>query len=82
MMEELKELWQGVDAYDTYLKCRCNLWVPICGQSMIIWHLGNSPASVSMVDSIFKWIWMNLMHSGFSTTGKSVSLIAIENSFP
>jgi hypothetical protein len=21
LMEELKELWQGVDAYDSYLKC-------------------------------------------------------------
>jgi hypothetical protein len=25
LMEELKELWQGVDAYDSYLKCRFNL---------------------------------------------------------
>jgi hypothetical protein len=24
-MEELKELWQGVDAYDSHLKCRFNL---------------------------------------------------------
>jgi hypothetical protein len=27
LMEELKELWQGVDAYDSHLKCRFNLWV-------------------------------------------------------
>jgi hypothetical protein len=26
-MEELKELWQGVDAYDSHLKYRFNLWV-------------------------------------------------------
>jgi hypothetical protein len=25
LMEELKELWQGVDAYDSHLKCRSNL---------------------------------------------------------
>jgi hypothetical protein len=25
LMEELKELWQGVDAYDNHLKCRFNL---------------------------------------------------------
>jgi hypothetical protein len=25
LMEELKELWQGVDAYDSHLKCHFNL---------------------------------------------------------
>jgi hypothetical protein len=25
LMEELKELWQGVDAYDSHIKCRLNL---------------------------------------------------------
>jgi hypothetical protein len=25
LMEEMKELWQGVDAYDSHLKCRFNL---------------------------------------------------------
>jgi hypothetical protein len=35
-----------------------------------------------MVDSIVQCAWMNLMHSGFSTAGKSVSLIFIEDSFP
>jgi hypothetical protein len=25
LMEELKDLWQGVDAYDSHLKCRFNL---------------------------------------------------------
>jgi hypothetical protein len=25
-MEELKELWQGVDAYDSHLKCQLNLY--------------------------------------------------------
>jgi hypothetical protein len=42
----------------------------------------NLPTGVSMVDSIVKCIWMTLMHSGFSTTGKTVSLIIIKDSFP
>jgi hypothetical protein len=25
LMEEMKELWQGVDAYNSHLKCRFNL---------------------------------------------------------
>jgi hypothetical protein len=37
---------------------------------------------VSMVDLIFQYVWMTLMHSGFSTVGKSLSLIVIEDSFP
>jgi hypothetical protein len=28
LMEELKELWQGVDAYDNHLKCCFNLHAP------------------------------------------------------
>jgi hypothetical protein len=56
--------------------------LPICGQSMIIWHMKNLSAGVSMVDSIVQCVWMNLMHSGFSTSEKSVSLIVIEDSFP
>jgi hypothetical protein len=27
LMEEMKELWQEVDAYDSHLKCRFNLCV-------------------------------------------------------
>jgi hypothetical protein len=27
LMKEMKELWQGVDAYDSHLKCRFNLCV-------------------------------------------------------
>jgi hypothetical protein len=49
---------------------------------MIIWHMTNLPADVSMVDSIVQCVWMTLMHSGFSTIGKSVSLIFIKDSFP
>jgi hypothetical protein len=49
---------------------------------MIIWHMANLSASVSIVDSIVQCAWMNLMHSGFSMAGKSVSFIVIEDSFP
>jgi hypothetical protein len=44
--------------------------------------MANLLVGVSMVDSIVQCVWINLMHSGFSTTGKSVSLIIIEDSFP
>jgi hypothetical protein len=56
--------------------------LPISRKFMIILYMTNLSAGVSMVDSIVKCAWMNLMHSGFSTAGKSVSLIAIEVSFP
>jgi hypothetical protein len=56
--------------------------LPICGQFMIIWHMANLPAGVSMVDSIVQCAYMNLMHSGFSTVGKLVYLIVIEDFFP
>jgi hypothetical protein len=56
--------------------------LPICGQFMIIWHMANLSAGVSMVDSIVQCAWMNLMHSGFNMTGKLVSLIVIKDSFP
>jgi hypothetical protein len=49
---------------------------------MIIWHMANLPAGVSMVDSIVQCAWMSLMHLGFSTVGKLVSLIIIEDSIP
>jgi hypothetical protein len=77
-MEELKELWHMTviqNIVSTYV-------LPICGQSMIIWHMANLPTVVSMVNSIIQCVWMNQMHSGFSTTGKSVSLIVIKDSFP
>jgi hypothetical protein len=48
---------------------------------MIIWHMVNLSAGVSMVDSIVQRVWMNVMHSCFSVEGKSVSLIVIEDSF-
>jgi hypothetical protein len=49
---------------------------------MIIWHMANMPAGVSTVCSIFHFVWMILMHSRWSTIGKSLSLIAIEDCFP
>jgi hypothetical protein len=48
LMEELKELCQGVDTYDSHMKC----------QSMIIWHMANLPVGVSMVGSIIQYVWM------------------------
>jgi hypothetical protein len=44
--------------------------------------MANLPAGVSMVDSIVQCARMNLMHSGLSMVGKSISLIIIEESFP
>jgi hypothetical protein len=61
-MEELKELWQGVDvivkwnADSTYV-------LPIDGQSVIIWHMTNLPTGVSMISSIVQYVRMTLMHS-------------------
>jgi hypothetical protein len=48
---------------------------------MIIWHMANLSASVSMVDSIVQYVWKTLMHPGWSMPGKSLSLIVIEDSF-
>jgi hypothetical protein len=39
------------------------------------------PVGVSTVGWIVKYVWMTLMHSGYSTTRKSISLIVIEGSF-
>jgi hypothetical protein len=74
LMEQLKELWQGVYAYDSYLKCS--------GQSMIIWYMTNLSPGMSMVNSIIQYAWMTLMHLDWSTMEKSLSLIVIKNSFP
>jgi hypothetical protein len=41
--------------------------LPICGQSMVIWHMANLSVSVSMIDSIVQCVWMNMMHLGLST---------------
>jgi hypothetical protein len=47
---------------------------------MIIWHMANLSAGVSMVDSIVYYTWLNLVHSDFSMAGKLVSLIVIKDS--
>jgi hypothetical protein len=49
---------------------------------MIILHMTNLSAGVSMIDLIVQYIWMTLMHSGWSTTRKTLSLTVIEDSFP
>jgi hypothetical protein len=50
LMEEMKKLWQGVDAYGSHLKCDSTYVLLIYGQSMIIWHMTNLPVGVSSVD--------------------------------
>jgi hypothetical protein len=49
---------------------------------MIIWHMANILTGVSMIDSIVKYVWMTMVHSGWSTAEKSFSFIVIEDSFP
>jgi hypothetical protein len=44
--------------------------------------MANSLVGVSMVDSIVLRVSMTLMHSSFSTVGKPISLIVIEDSIP
>jgi hypothetical protein len=56
--------------------------MPVYGQSIIIWYMANLSADVSMVDSIVQYVWMTLMHLGWSIAGKSLFLIVIEDSFP
>jgi hypothetical protein len=79
LMKELKELWQGADAYGSHLKCQFNL------HAAYLWSIHDylvyrQFADVSIVDSIVQCVRINLMHSGFRT-GKLVSLIVIKDSF-
>jgi hypothetical protein len=39
-------------------------------------HMPNLSSGVSMVDSIIQYVWMTLMHSGWSTVGKSLFLLS------
>jgi hypothetical protein len=48
---------------------------------MIIWHITNLSAGVSMVASIVQYVWKTLVHSGWSTAEKSAFLIVIEGFF-
>jgi hypothetical protein len=84
----MEELWQGVDAYDSHLKCRFNLraaylWLIhdyLAYGIFIDWCVHgrlNCPMCIDVSDA-----FRLQMHSGFSTIGKSVSLIVIEDSFP
>jgi hypothetical protein len=45
LIEELKELWQGVDVYDSHLKCRFNL----CAD--YLWSIHNYLAYDKSIDS-------------------------------
>jgi hypothetical protein len=53
----------------------------IFGRFMITWHMANLPVGVSMVASIVQFVWMTLMHLGWSMEEKPPSLIVIEGSF-
>jgi hypothetical protein len=44
LMEEMKELWQGVDAYDSHLKYRFNL------QATYLWSIHDYLAYEKFVD--------------------------------
>jgi hypothetical protein len=81
LMKELKEMWQGVDAYDSHLKCRFNL------RAAYLWSIhdylaydkfagwcvhGRLNCPVCMDDSDA----FRLEHS------KKVTLILIKDSFP
>jgi hypothetical protein len=45
LMEELKEMLQGVDAYDSYLKCQFNL------RAVYLWSIHDYLAYDKFVDS-------------------------------
>jgi hypothetical protein len=82
LMEELKELRQGVDAHDSHLTCRFNL------RDDYLWSIHDYLA----YDKFAGWrdncrvncpICMNdSMHSGWSMARKSHSLIITKDSFP
>jgi hypothetical protein len=55
--------------------------LPMYGESMIMSHMANLLFGVSTVGWIVQYVWMTLMHSGWSTIRKSISFIVIEDSF-
>jgi hypothetical protein len=83
LMEELKELWQCVDAYDSHLISNVDSTyvLSICGQSMIILHMVFLPAGLFTDSSLAHYVWMTLMQLGCSMIEKSLSLIIIKGSF-
>jgi hypothetical protein len=81
LMKELKEMWQGVDAYDNHLKCRFNLRAAylwsihdyLAYDKFVGWCVhGRLNCPVCMDDSDA----FRLEHS------KKVTLIIIKDSFP
>ena len=62
LMDELKELWEGVKAYDGYRKCEFTL------RAAYLWSIHDLPAygmwsaGVSTVSYVVQYVWMKLMH--------------------
>jgi hypothetical protein len=51
LIEELKELWKGVEAYDVFLKNRySNFEFYFCGRCITLWHMLFLPVGVHMVE--------------------------------
>jgi hypothetical protein len=82
LMEELKEMWQGVDAYDSQLKCRFNL------RPAYLWSIPDDLACGKFVSwCVHGWlnclICMDISAAYRLEHGKKVTFfIAIKNSFP
>jgi hypothetical protein len=50
LIEELKELWKGVEAYDVFKNRYSNVELRICGWCMTSWRMLFLPVGVHMVD--------------------------------
>jgi hypothetical protein len=50
LFEELKKLWQGIDAYDSHLRCRFTLRASYLWSIHNYWDMTNLPTGVSTVD--------------------------------
>jgi hypothetical protein len=50
LIEELKELWKGVEAYDVFNKQYSNFELRICGWCMTSWRMLFLPVGVHMAD--------------------------------
>jgi hypothetical protein len=82
LIEQLKELWQGVDAYDSHLKYRFNL------RAAYLWSIHNYLA----YDKFVTWCVHGRLNYPvciddsdafrLEHTGKSLSFIVIKNFFP
>jgi hypothetical protein len=49
LIEELKDLWKGVEAYDVFKNRYLNFELRICGRCMTSWRMLFLPVGVHMV---------------------------------